>query len=144
MTSSGSAATTLSGGLVYGGAMSIRTVTPILIVDAIEPLLPTYAAIGFTEAVRVPHGAHVGFVILVAGDRQLMLQTQASLVDDLPPIAARKPKHLLYLDVDDADVEAKKADRAPLVGPRDTPYGKREAWFEDAAGNVYGLASPKK
>ena len=47
-------------------------------------------------------------------------------------------------NVDDADVEAKKADRAPLVGPRDTPYGKREAWFEDAAGNVYGLASPKK
>lgn len=120
--------------------MSLSTITPILVVDAIEPLLPSWKALGFAEAMRMDHGAHLGFVMLVREGHQVMVQSRASLAEDLPPIAEKNPQSLLYLDVTDVDAEVQKADRAPLVGPRTMPYGRREAWFEDGAGTFYALA----
>jgi hypothetical protein len=38
----------------------IKKVTPVLIVDRIEPLLPLWDALGFARAAEVPHGDVLG------------------------------------------------------------------------------------
>ncbi|HUP61024.1 MAG TPA: hypothetical protein VNA69_11450 [Thermoanaerobaculia bacterium] len=40
-------------------------ITPVLIVPAIEPVLPLWESIGFTRTAEVPHGDRLGFVILL-------------------------------------------------------------------------------
>lgn len=44
-------------------------VTPVLIVPAIEPVLPLWESIGFARTAEVPHGDALGFVILSLGVR---------------------------------------------------------------------------
>ena len=120
--------------------MKVNKATPLLVVDAIEPALPFWAALGYRETVEVPHGDALGFVILVDGDRELMLQTRASLREDLG--LEEQPPFAMYLDVDDHR-EARDAcgPMRVLIADRVTPYGAREAWVLDPAGNLVGFAS---
>jgi len=59
------------------GAPPILTaLTPILAVDAIEPLLPFWTGrLGFALAAQVPHKGALGFVTLQQGPVRVMLQT---------------------------------------------------------------------
>ena len=50
----------------------INKVTPVLVVDAIEPVLPLWDALGFARTAEVPHGAGLGFVILSADGVEVM------------------------------------------------------------------------
>ena len=122
--------------------MKIRRITPLLIVDAIEPLLPTWKdALGFALIVEVPEGDRLGFALLVRDAQELMLQTKASLAHDLPAVAALNPESLSYLDVDsldDAQVAMKGAE--VLVPRRTTFYGAQEIFYRTASGHVVALA----
>ncbi|HVK75597.1 MAG TPA: hypothetical protein VM734_19840 [Kofleriaceae bacterium] len=116
--------------------MKINKITPVLVVDAVEPALACWEALGFEATVRVPHGDAVGFAILVRGDHELMLQSQASLAADLPAVAERNAG-VLYLDVDALPA-------APpgevLIRERTTFYGARETWVRVPGGQVLGFA----
>ena len=79
--------------------MQLDKLTTLLVVEAIEPCLPAWEALGYTVAVRVPEKGTLGFVILKSKLGELMLQTKRSLAEDLPDVAARRPTHLLYADV---------------------------------------------
>jgi len=70
-----------------------------------------------------------------------MLQTRASLAEDLPDVARRKPQTLLYADVPSL-ADAKKALRGAtvIVPRRKTFYGATEAWLELEGGIILGLA----
>src|ERR1700690_2812095 len=109
--------------------MKINKATPIFFVDAIEPALPFWSALGWSKDVEVPHGDKLGFVILKHGERELMLQTHASLAEDLPQTKELAPKHAVYMDVASLD-DAKKSlsGGRVLVDERTTFYGARESW----------------
>lgn len=127
--------------------LALNKVTPLLVVEAIEPSLPLYESLGYARTIEVPHEGRLGFVILqhpsVKGG-ELMMQTRASLQDDAASVAARAKGSLLYCDVQSLD-EARKTVKAAggceiLIEERSTPYGAKETWFVDPAGHVVGLA----
>lgn len=121
--------------------MKLKKLTTLLVVDAIEPCLATWQALGYEVAVRVPEEGALGFVILAGPAGELMLQTRASLAEDLPAVLALKPSHLLYGDVESvAEAEQALAHARVLVPQRKTFYGANEIWFELAEGMVLGLA----
>lgn len=120
----------------------IDKLTPILVVDAIEPCLPFWVdRLGLEKTVEVPHGDRLGFVILARGGLELMLQTRASVADDVPAIAEGPHGSTLYLEVGDLDaVVALLGDVEVLIPERTTFYGAREVFVREPGGHVVGLA----
>ena len=118
-----------------------KKLTTLFVVDRIEPCLPTWEALGYAVIVRVPETGPLGFVILKSKLGELMLQTKKSLAADMPSVAKRKPRSLLYADVPSL-TEAKKALRGAevLIPRRKTFYGATEAWLELEGGVILGLA----
>ena len=121
--------------------MKAKKVTPLFVVDRIEPLLPQWEALGYEVNVRVPDEGPLGFVILGSQAGELMLQTKKSLAADVPQVASKKPRAFLYADVESI-TEAKKAlpGAEVLVARRKTFYGATEAWVELEGGVIVGLA----
>lgn len=128
--------------------MKITKTTPILSVEKIETSLPFWLdALGYSKVLDVPHRDGLGFVILQKGGSEIMLQTHASVRDDLPQIADYfKPGSIcLYSDVDsiEAVTVALKGARV-LVPLRTTFYGAKEIWVQDHDGNILGFAEQKQ
>ena len=121
--------------------MTCEKLTTILVVDAIEPCLPAWKNLGYRVATQVPDEGPLGFVILANGKSELMLQTRASLADDLPAVAKSSPPHLLYAHVASL-ADAKHATKGAklIVAERKTFYGALEAWVELPCGTFLGLA----
>jgi hypothetical protein len=122
-------------------SLALTKLTPLLVVDEIEPCLAQWQALGHTLTVRVPETGPSNFVILNGPSGEVMMQTKASLAEDLPGLGDRKPTYLLY-----ADVKSLAAARAALpsakviVEERTTPYGAKESWLELENGTILGLA----
>lgn len=121
----------------------MKAITANLIVPSIEDCLPFYVGrLGFEQTIDVPHGGRLGFVILKSGDVELMLQTQASLADDIAPLGEDSFRSALYIDVASlAPIREALADWPRVVPERTTPYGAREIIVRDPAGNVVAFAS---
>lgn len=111
----------------------MKRITPNLIVESIEPLLPFWEALGFERTAEVPHDGNLGFVGLSRGGAELMFQTRASLADDLPDMVPETVDHgglSLFVEVDmpfEELVERIGRTEAEVVVPdRHTFYGARE------------------
>jgi hypothetical protein len=127
--------------------MKIKQQTPILIVDAIEPVLSFWTELcGYEKVAEVAHEGKLGFVMLQHDGNTLMLQTEASVRADL---GAKTPNGLkagsvcLYIDVDhvkDAVALVEKAKAAVVAGPRTAPYGAKEIFAVAPGGFVVGFA----
>ena len=138
----------------------MNKLTPILTVEAIEPLLPFWThGVGFQVTARVPHppdaaDGPLGFVILSHGEVELMLQTLASLEKDLGPVAREAgipdlPRKLmestpvLFLQVDAVDAVLDRLDAPTVVVPRRTTfYGMDEIFLMAPGGALLGIAAP--
>lgn len=126
--------------------MKIKKLTPVLVVDDIESVLPLWDALGFARATEVPHGERLGFVILCADGLEVMYQTFASIRDDDPAALDTAPRAFgatgLFIEVDDLDAYESKlpANADVLVRRRKTFYGSTETILRDAAGNVITFA----
>jgi uncharacterized glyoxalase superfamily protein PhnB len=119
--------------------MEVKHLTPIHVVESIEPALPFWKALGFEIRVEVPHGPALGFVLLGRGASQVMLQTRASVKADVGDTITAGS--VLYLDVDDVDAALRAVPDATIVVPRrKTFYGAEEVFVQDGAGNVVGFA----
>ncbi|HEY4056741.1 MAG TPA: VOC family protein [Kofleriaceae bacterium] len=116
--------------------MKLAKITANLIVPDIESCLAFYVdLVGFTKTVEVPHGEKLGFVILVHGGVELMLQSEASLAEDVPSV--KTGRAVLYIDVPDLDAVKKALVEVPRVVPdRTTAYGASEVIVRDPAGNT--------
>jgi uncharacterized glyoxalase superfamily protein PhnB len=112
--------------------------TPILIVDEIEPCLPFWTErLGFQKTTEVPHDGKLGFVILNRGGVDVMYQSKASVAGDLPQLAGGGERAVLYFQVENIeDLEGKMAGLEPVIPMRQTFYGAAEIGFADPAGNV--------
>jgi hypothetical protein len=84
--------------------------------------------LGFTKVAEVPEGDKLGFVILVKGDAELMIQSTASIEKDNRAMAEyARPAACLYVEVSDFADLLKCLGTAPVVVPiRTTFYGMME------------------
>jgi catechol 2,3-dioxygenase-like lactoylglutathione lyase family enzyme len=121
-------------------------ITPILIVDEIEPSLDFWVAkLGFEKTVEVPEGDKLGFVILQKEGTEVMLQSRASVRKDAGSAVADEMlasgSHL-YIEVESfSDALERVKGAEVLVAERTTFYGMREIWVREPGGNVVGFAA---
>ena len=121
----------------------MKKLTPVLMVDAIEPMLPFWVdRLGFEKTVELPHGDRLGFVILVRDGVELMYQTVESVRADIEPLsAAATGSSFLFIEVEDLDaIEKALGDETPVVPRRQTFYGSDELIVLDPAGNAVTFA----
>lgn len=123
--------------------MRISKLTPVLMVEAIEPVLEFWVTrLGFTKTIEVPHEGRLGFVGLERDGIEIMYQTKASVASDIAPLAASPMKGtFLFLQVDDLDaVESALDGITPIVPRRKTFYGADELIVREPAGNAVTFA----
>lgn len=122
-------------------AIDCRRLTPVLVVNAIEPVLPFWAKLGAVPTIEVPHGEALGFAQLSLGATEVMYQTVASVAGEFTPatlglIGPLPRVTSLFVEVASlADVEARLAGERVFQPRRQTFYGSRETGFLDPAGN---------
>ena len=123
---------------------SISKLTPVLIVDAIEPCLAFWTErLGFTQGATVPEGDTLGFVILEKDGVEVMYQSRASVAKDVPAVAKLKAGQSisLYFTVSDVGAVEKAMKGVPIiVERRKTFYGADEVGVVEPGGNVVMFA----
>ena len=120
----------------------LKRITPILLVDEIEPCLDFWDRLGFEKTAEVPHGDRLGFVILEKSGLEIMYQTRASVADDLPSLAGAPAQGtFLFLEVMDLDATCEAIEGAPVIFPRRrTFYGMEEIGVREPGGNAVTFA----
>jgi hypothetical protein len=122
----------------------IKKMTPILYVDAIEPVLPFWVdRLGFTKTAEVPAGDRLGFVILERDGLEVMYQTRQSVSADAPALAdTPMGGSILFVEVESLDpILGALSGIEPVVPRRRTFYGADEFFVREPAGNVIGFAA---
>ena len=127
---------------------AIRKLTPVLVVDAIEPCLPFWIdRLGFAKTVEVPEGDALGFVILVKDGIEVMYQSRASVEHDVPGTldTTARLATCLFLEVDDvAAIEQAMRGVEFVVPRRQTFYGMDEIGVREPGGSLVMFAQPVK
>ncbi|MEX0891337.1 MAG: VOC family protein [Gemmatimonadota bacterium] len=123
--------------------ITFKKLTPVVYVEAIEPVLPFWDKLGFEKTVEVPEGDALGFVILHKDGVEVMYQTRASVQADVPALADTPMRgSILFLEVTDLDAVLEAlAGVEPVVPRRQTFYGADEVTVRDPAGNLVGFAA---
>lgn len=117
---------------------TMQKLTPVLMVEQIEPCLAFWERLGFANVAQVPHGDHLGFVMLVKDAVEVMYQSRASVTQDAPALGALPMGgSFLFIEVNDLDaVIAALGATAPVVQPRRTTfYGMDEIGVREPGGN---------
>jgi len=127
----------------------LRHLTPVLVVDEVEPCLRFWVdRLGFSAENQVPGDAgRLVFASAKAGDVEVMYQTRASVLAERPDAAPDCVGHstVLFITVDDLERIEKAVAGAMVVKPRhDTFYGTTELYVKEPGGNVVGFAEFKK
>ncbi|MFZ0979180.1 MAG: VOC family protein [Candidatus Acidiferrales bacterium] len=121
--------------------MTVKKITPVLLVDEVEPCLRFWKErLGFDVAIEVPEGDKIGFVSLQKAGVELMYQTHASVEKDSSFLAQgyAKGPSFLYIEVDDVIAATKGA--AVVMPERKAFYGAREIGVKDPAGHILTFA----
>jgi len=120
-------------------------ITPILLVDEIEPSLKFWMdKLGFEKTVEVPEGDKLGFVLLTKDGTEVMLQSRESVKKDAGAAvgAVLEMGSSLYIEVDDFGDALKRVKGAEVLVPeRVTFYGMREIFVREPGRHVVGFAS---
>jgi len=123
-------------------------ITPILLVDEIEPSLKFWVdKLGFEKTVEVPEGDKLGFVLLQKDGTEVMLQSRESVRKDAGGWAGELLKlgSSLYIEVDDFGDALQRVQGAEVLVPeRVTFYGMREIFVREPGRHVVGFASRDK
>ena len=131
--------------------LSFDSLTPVLIVERVEPTRAFFCdRLGFTEVVNVPHGEGVGFSILQKDGVEVMVQSHASVLDDVGHDAARAVNETisgrgavgLYVRVSDVELVVPAVADADVIVPlRKTFYGMHEIAVREPGGHAVTFAS---
>ncbi len=126
-------------------SLALKQLTPVLIVDAVEPCIKFWVdRLGFavTNSVPGPDGKLM-FASVQLGAIEIMYQTRASVISEQPGSAGDLTGHsvALFITVDDLDKVEKSLVGAPIVKPRhETFYGSIEIYVREPGGNTVGFA----
>lgn len=127
--------------------MNVKKITPVLLVDSVEPLLPFWIdRLGFQKTIEVPGENGLAFVVFQKGNVEVMYQTYASVEQDAPPEmagSARRGPTYLYIEVDNLDsVLSAMKDAKNVMQERTAFYGMREFAVQDPGGHFITFAQP--
>ena len=121
----------------------MKKLTPVLLVDAIEPALPFWEErLGFTRTAEVPHEDRLGFVMLAKDGVEIMYQSVASVNADVPELASTPTgATFLFIEVENLDAIVAALEGIETVIPRrKTFYGADEYVVREPGGNVVTFA----
>jgi uncharacterized glyoxalase superfamily protein PhnB len=127
-------------------AVHVERLSPVLIVDAVEPCIQFWAdRLGFSIENQVPGpDGTLAFASVKSGAVEIMYQTRASVLADAPGVAAddlRGHSTALFITVNNLDDVEKAMVGAPAVKPRHkTFYGSLEMYVREPGGNTVGFA----
>lgn len=128
--------------------VSTKKLTPVLLVDEIEPCLPLWVdRLGWTKTVDVPEGEKLGFVILAKDGVELMYQTWDSVEKDMgrPHSRPNGTSVGLFIEVADLDDIVKRIAGLPIaLERRRTFYGMDEIGVTEAGGHIVIFAQAAK
>jgi uncharacterized glyoxalase superfamily protein PhnB len=119
--------------------VKLNKLSPVLVVDAIEPCLSFWVdRLGFTRIAEVPNGDRLGFVILQKDGIEVMYQSRESVRKDIPALAQTPAGGTnLYIDVADVAAVERAVKGAEVVVPRrKTFYGADEIGVREPGGNA--------
>jgi uncharacterized glyoxalase superfamily protein PhnB len=127
---------------------AMKKLTPVLVVDEIEPCLPFWVdRLGFEKTVEIPEGSRLGFVILQKDEVEVMYQSRESVEKDIPALVPQRGGNAVGLFIEVGDVSA--VERAlkgfeVIVPRRKTFYGMDEVGVREPGGNAVIFAQPVK
>ena len=120
-------------------------ITAVLMVEAIEKSLPFWIdRMGFKKTTEVPEDSGLGFVILVRGGAELMLQSIESIRKDAPQFVPKAQSNNvgLFIEVEDFADTLKRLAGYPIALPeRTTFYGMREIGVFEPSGHIVIFAA---
>lgn len=124
-------------------ATTVKSLAPILLVDAIEPSLPFWVdGLGFALTTAVPETAPHAFAIVAREGIEVMLQTRSSATEDLGGAVPAGPS-VVYISVGALGPVLSALGKVDIaVQRRTTFYGADEVFVRDPGGHLVGLAAP--
>lgn len=122
--------------------VTVQSVTPILVVDRIEPSLEFWVErLGYELTAEVPHEGALGFVILSKDGTEIMYQTRASVASDVPELADLTGASALFIQVADLEPVVRAVEGMQVVVPRRrTFYGMDEIGVLEPGGHAITFA----
>lgn len=125
-------------------AIMLKKLTPLLVVDRIEPSLDFWVErLGWQKVMGVPEDAPLAFAMLQHGDLEIMYQTTASISADTPAVGALLKNQVacLYVEVASLDNVIARLDGVEVVMPkRKMAYGSIEIGVREPGGHLVTFA----
>ena len=123
----------------------LKHLTPVLVVERVEPSVAFWVErLGFTAENQVPGpDGTIVFASVKRGDIEVMYQTRASVVADMPSMASDVPgtSAVLFITVENLDPVEQALAGAAVVKPRhQTFYGSTELYVREPGGHMVGFA----
>lgn len=121
----------------------LERLTPILVVDSIEPVVPFWEALGFRATNPNRVDGKLAFIEFVKEGYNIHYQTLVRIERDIPGATEMLTGNtsLLYLAVDDLDaVIAALGDAEVVIPRRNTRWGADEIYVKEPGGNLIGFA----
>jgi uncharacterized glyoxalase superfamily protein PhnB len=123
----------------------LKQLTPVLVVDVVEPCLAFWTGgLGLEPVHQVPGpDGRLMFASVQRDGIEVMYQSKASVIADHPALAAELEGHsiVLFFTVDDLDAVERAVEGAPVVKPRHkTFYGSEEIYVREPGGHTVGFA----
>ena len=124
---------------------SLKQLTPVLVVDEVEPCLTFWVKrLGFEITNQVPgDDGKLVFASVQQGSIEIMYQTRASVLQEVPAAARDLTGHSvsLFITVGDLDAVESALAGVPVVKERHkTFYGSTEIYVKEPGGNTVGFA----
>lgn len=127
---------------------NMKKLTPILLVDRIEPCLPFWTeGLGFSKTAEVPGEGGLVFAMLQKDGIEIMYQTRKSVIDDLPKGHPLKldGTTVLYIEVESLDAIRELAKKHTVYSEeREMFYGATEIGILEPGGHAITFAEMKK
>ena len=121
----------------------VNKATPVLFVERIEDCLPFWFTLGFRATIEVGGEQGLGFCALSNGKDEVMYQTHASLLEDMPHLAEamKAAKTFLFVEVPNLDAVEQALSGHPVFLPRRiTFYGANELGMTEPGGHYVTFA----
>jgi uncharacterized glyoxalase superfamily protein PhnB len=128
-----------------------ESIAPVLIVERVAPTRDFFRdRLGFLQTTVIADGDELGFAILEKDGVEVMIQSHASVIEDVGPDAARAVNETisgrgavgLYVTVSDVDLVVPAVADADVIVPlRKTFYGMHEITVREPGGHAVTFAS---